>query len=126
MTTQPIQITRADTEKMDSNDPIAHVRDRFALPEGDIYLDGNSLGALPHGVMERLEVAVKEEWGNGLIRSWNDADWYPAPQRAGAARPAPARCAVGRTDDQCPAPESAGQQRPEPLGGNAAACLSAA
>ena len=85
MTTQPIQITRADTEKMDSNDPIAHVRDRFALPEGDIYLDGNSLGALPHGVMERLEVAVKEEWGNGLIRSWNDADWYPAPQRAGAA-----------------------------------------
>ncbi|MEN8841888.1 MAG: kynureninase [Octadecabacter sp.] len=84
MTTQDT-ITRADTEKMDSADPIAHIRDRFALPEGDIYLDGNSLGALPLGVMERLEVAVKEEWGNGLIRSWNDADWYPAPQRAGAA-----------------------------------------
>ena len=79
------KITRADTEKMDGNDPIAHLRDRFILPEGDIYLDGNSLGALPRGVMERLEVAVKKEWGNGLIRSWNDADWYPAPQRAGAA-----------------------------------------
>ncbi|WP_299030880.1 kynureninase [uncultured Sulfitobacter sp.] len=79
------KITRADTEKMDGNDPIAHLRDRFILPDGDIYLDGNSLGALPHGVMERLEVAVKEEWAHGLIRSWNDADWYPAPQRAGAA-----------------------------------------
>jgi len=77
--------TRADTEAMDAADPIAHLRDRFILPEGDIYLDGNSLGALPHGVMERLETAVKQEWGHGLIRSWNDADWYPAPQRAGAA-----------------------------------------
>lgn len=79
------KITRASTEKMDDADPIAHLRDRFALPEGDIYLDGNSLGALPNGVMERLERAVRTEWGQGLIRSWNDADWYPAPQRAGAA-----------------------------------------
>lgn len=79
------KITRANTIKMDDADPIAHLRDRFVLPEGDIYLDGNSLGALPHGVMERLEKAVTKEWGHGLIRSWNDADWYPAPQRAGAA-----------------------------------------
>lgn len=79
------KITRADTIKMDGADPIAHLRDRFALPADDIYLDGNSLGALPLGVMERLERAVIKEWGQGLIRSWNDADWYPAPQRAGAA-----------------------------------------
>ncbi|WP_323035913.1 kynureninase [Pararhodobacter sp.] len=79
------KVTRADTEKMDGADPIAHLRDRFTLPEGDIYLDGNSLGALPLGVMERLERAVLKEWGQGLIRSWNDADWYPAPQRAAAA-----------------------------------------
>jgi len=85
MNAQPTQMTRADTIKMDAADPIAHLRNRFALPEGDIYLDGNSLGALPHGVMERLEIAVKKEWGEGLIRSWNDADWYPAPQRAGTA-----------------------------------------
>ncbi len=84
--TAPVgKITREDTIKMDGADPIAHLRERFELPEGDIYLDGNSLGALPMGVMERLEVAVKKEWGQGLIRSWNDADWYPAPQRAGAA-----------------------------------------
>ena len=84
--TAPVgKVTREDTIKMDGADPIAHLRERFELPEGDIYLDGNSLGALPLGVMERLEVAVKKEWGQGLIRSWNDADWYPAPQRAGAA-----------------------------------------
>jgi len=85
MTDQHAKITREATVEMDAGDPIAHLRDRFILPDGDIYLDGNSLGALPHGVMERLEVAVKHEWGQGLIRSWNDADWYPAPQRAGAA-----------------------------------------
>jgi kynureninase len=85
MNAQPTKITRDDAIRMDGDDPIAHLRDRFDLPTGDIYLDGNSLGALPHGVMERLEVAVKKEWGQGLIRSWNDADWYPAPQRAGAA-----------------------------------------
>ncbi|MGB0410930.1 MAG: kynureninase [Pikeienuella sp.] len=85
MSANPEKITRAATEAMDAADPIAHLRDRFSLPEGDIYLDGNSLGALPLGVMERLERAVLKEWGQGLIRSWNDADWYPAPQRAGTA-----------------------------------------
>ncbi len=79
------KLTRADCEAMDRADPLAHQREAFALPEGDIYLDGNSLGALPKRVVKRLRVAVEEEWGNGLIRSWNDADWYLAPQRAGAA-----------------------------------------
>ncbi|GGA27268.1 kynureninase [Neptunicoccus cionae] len=77
--------TRNAIAQMDANDPMAHLRDRFELPEGVIYLDGNSLGALPKGVNERLQKAVTEEWGKGLIRSWNDADWYPAPQRTGAA-----------------------------------------
>jgi len=78
-------ITRAECEAMDRADPLARHRDAFILPDGDIYLDGNSLGALPKRVVERLRVAVEQEWGNGLIRSWNDADWYLAPQRAGAA-----------------------------------------
>lgn len=71
-------------QTLDQADPLAHCRDRFSLPKGVIYLDGNSLGALPKGVNERLHRAINEEWGVGLIRSWNDADWYPAPQRVGA------------------------------------------
>jgi kynureninase len=70
--------------RLDACDPLAALRDRFVLPEGVIYLDGNSLGALPVSVPRRLRKAVREEWGAGLIRSWNDAGWYPAPQRAGA------------------------------------------
>lgn len=77
--------TRQDCLAMDKADPIAAFRVEFDLPEGTIYLDGNSLGALPHRVVARLGRAVTEEWGKGLIRSWNDADWYLAPQRAGAA-----------------------------------------
>lgn len=71
-------------QSLDAADPLAALRQRFVLPHGVIYLDGNSLGALPLGVAERLQRAVLQEWGQGLIRSWNDADWYPAPQRVGA------------------------------------------
>ncbi len=70
---------------MDTCDPLAACRREFDLPEGTIYLDGNSLGALPRRVVARMSRAITEEWGKGLIRSWNDADWYLAPQRAGAA-----------------------------------------
>jgi len=55
--------------------------DRFRLPEGVIYLDGNSLGALPVGVPGRLAEVVEREWGEGLIRSWNDARWMELPGR---------------------------------------------
>jgi kynureninase len=84
MTTQPMTLTRADALRLDADDPLAVLRDRFLLPEGVIYLDGNSLGALPRLVPARMERALKQEWGEGLIRSWNDAGWYPAPQRVGA------------------------------------------
>lgn len=69
----------------DLDDPLAAKRDEFVLPPGVIYLDGNSLGALPRRVAPRLQRAVESEWANGLIRSWNEAGWYPAPQRVGAA-----------------------------------------
>ena len=49
-----------------------------------IYLDGNSLGALPKATRERLRTVIDGEWGTGLIRSWNDADWIGMPQRVGA------------------------------------------
>ena len=77
-------ITREHCLGLDKRDPIAHARDRFTLPSNIIYLDGNSLGALPKAVAPRLARAIEEEWGRGLIRSWNDAGWYRAPQRVGA------------------------------------------
>jgi kynureninase len=77
-------LTRQTSQALDQSDPLADCRDRFHIPEGVIYLDGNSLGALPKAVAPRLQIAIEQEWGVGLIRSWNDADWYPAPQRVGA------------------------------------------
>ena len=77
-------ITYAEAIRLDAVDPLSRCRERFVLPEGVVYLDGNSLGALPRSVPSRLAQAVEQEWGVGLIRSWNDADWYPAPQRVGA------------------------------------------
>lgn len=62
--------------------------ERFDLAEGLVYLDGNSLGALPHGVADRLAEVVRTEWGGGLIRSWNDAGWMQLVGRV-AARIAP-------------------------------------
>ena len=60
----------------------------FELTEGLVYLDGNSLGALPSGVAERMDAVVRREWGEGLIRSWNDAKWMELSQRI-AGRIAP-------------------------------------
>ena len=67
----------------DADDPLAPFRARFGLPEGTIYLDGNSLGALPLATPGRLAEVVHEEWGRGLITSWNAAGWVAAPQRIG-------------------------------------------
>lgn len=76
-------ITRQTLEALDAQDPLAHYRDQFILPEGVIYLDGNSLGALPKATAQRVASLVTKEWGAGLIRSWNDADWIGAPARIG-------------------------------------------
>jgi kynureninase len=76
--------TRQHALDLDARDPLAHARERFAIPKGIVYLDGNSLGCLPKNVAARLREAIEDEWGRGLIRSWNNAGWYTAPQRAGA------------------------------------------
>jgi kynureninase len=76
--------TLADCEARDAADPLARFRDRFALPEGVIYLDGNSLGALPKATAGHLAHVIEAEWGRGLVRSWNEADWIGAPRRVGA------------------------------------------
>jgi kynureninase len=75
--------SRADLEGLDRNDPLAPFRDRFTLPDGVIYMDGNSLGALPRATPQRIADLVAREWGEGLIRSWNDAGWIDAPARVG-------------------------------------------
>jgi kynureninase len=72
-----------DCRALDAQDPLRSLRDLFALPEGVIYLDGNSLGPLPKAAPERVARAVREEWGEGLIRSWNTAGWYELPRRLG-------------------------------------------
>ena len=66
---------RARCQALDAQDPLAPLRARFDLPEGVIYLDGNSLGALPRRTAARLQQTITGEWGEGLIRSWNSAGW---------------------------------------------------
>jgi len=76
-------IARPDAERLDAADPLAPFRDRFALPEGIVYLDGNSLGALPKAAAARVAEVVAREWGVGLVGSWNDAGWIDLPRRVG-------------------------------------------
>lgn len=71
-------MTVADNEvaALDAADPLGHLRDLFHLPAGVLYLDGNSLGPPPKAAFVELEQAARQEWGEGLIRSWNDAGWF--------------------------------------------------
>jgi kynureninase len=70
---------------LDAADPVAHARDRFDLPPGVVYLDGNSLGALPRDVPDVVADVVRRQWGADLIASWNTHDWWGAPRRVGDA-----------------------------------------
>lgn len=73
----------AFVRELDERDALKGFRARFALPPEVIYLDGNSLGALPKATAPRLDEVVRREWGEGLIRSWNDHDWVGASRRVG-------------------------------------------
>jgi kynureninase len=77
-------LSRADLHNMDAKDPLAASRDAFHLAEGLIYLDGNSLGALPKRTRAHLAEVVDRQWGVDLIRSWNTHGWIEAPRRVGA------------------------------------------
>jgi kynureninase len=77
-------IAYADCAAMDSHDTLAHARGRFFVPDNVIYLDGNSLGALPRSTLPRIVHVVDREWGDDLIRSWNKNDWIGLPARLGA------------------------------------------
>jgi kynureninase len=77
-------ITLDEVRARDRQDPLRPQRDAFNLPPGLIYLDGNSLGPPPRRASERVADVVQTEWGQGLIRSWDDAGWIAAPARIGA------------------------------------------
>ncbi|NGN95400.1 kynureninase [Nocardioides sp. KC13] len=76
-------MNRDDAVALDQADPLAPLRNLFDLPEKTIYLDGNSLGALPRATAGRVAEVVTQEWGQGLIESWNTASWITLPQRVG-------------------------------------------
>ena len=78
-------LTRDACLTLDRDDPTAALRAQFALDKADadglVYLDGNSLGPLPRTASARVRQVVDEEWGGGLIRSWNDAGWIALAPR---------------------------------------------
>ncbi|WP_404288746.1 kynureninase [Glutamicibacter arilaitensis] len=76
-------VSRENLDLLDQQDALASFKDRFLLPDGVLYLDGNSLGPLPAGAAERAAEVVNVEWGQGLIRSWNSAGWFEMPTRLG-------------------------------------------
>ena len=76
-------ITLQDCQQRDATDPLRTLRDLFSLPPGVVYLDGNSLGAMPKAAAARAAQVVTTEWGRDLIKSWNTAGWFNLPQRLG-------------------------------------------
>jgi kynureninase len=79
-----LSAARSAAAELDAADPLASVRERFAVPDGLVYLDGNSLGALPAAVPAAVADVVEQQWGRDLITSWNTHDWWDAPRRVGA------------------------------------------
>lgn len=75
---------RSTAQRLDSDDRIAHARNRFTLPPGIVYLDGNSLGAMPAHVPATVDDVVRRQWGQDLVASWNVNSWWQAPERAGS------------------------------------------
>jgi len=75
--------TRHDFTALDAADPLRSLKDLFTLPEGVIYLDGNSLGAMPKATASRVQQVIAAEWGQDLIKSWNTAGWIDMPGRIG-------------------------------------------
>ena len=75
--------TLQDCQALDAQEPLRALRERFALPQGVIYLDGNSLGAQPKAAAARAAEVVTQEWGQDLITSWNKAGWITLPERLG-------------------------------------------
>jgi kynureninase len=81
----------------DSADPLRAFRERFTIPEGIVYLDGNSLGPMPRAAAGILGRTIEQEWGQDLIKSWNSAGWFDMPARLGDRVGALVGAAPGQT-----------------------------
>ena len=73
-----------ELQQLDRDDPLRNYRSLFHLPEGVIYLDGNSLGPAPKEVFKKMEKVLRQEWAEDLIRSWNNAGWWELTDRLGS------------------------------------------
>jgi len=80
---QSLKTTREELEKLDREDPLKQFGEEFNIPEGILYFDGNSLGALPKATLDRVNEVVSVEWGKNLITSWNIAGWYYLSEKIG-------------------------------------------
>lgn len=76
-------IKLTEVQALDQDDALTHKRAAFHLDEGKIYLDGNSLGALPRVAIDRIQATLQQQWGEDLISSWNKHGWIDLPQRVG-------------------------------------------
>ncbi|MEL6143528.1 MAG: aminotransferase class V-fold PLP-dependent enzyme, partial [Bacteroidota bacterium] len=76
-------ITQLDCKQLDAQDPLAHFREAFILPEDRLNFDGNSLGSLPKATVEKMQDVLHREWGRDLIASWSQNGWFDAPVRVG-------------------------------------------
>jgi kynureninase len=76
-------VSREACVTRDASDPIGVLRDRFVIPDGVIYLDGNSLGPMPRAAVNTFNRTIEQEWAQDLIKSWNSAGWFDMPLRLG-------------------------------------------
>ena len=79
----PAQINLKYLQQLDQQDPLAKKRDEFILPENTVYLDGNSLGAMPKVAAERSQHVLSQQWSQDLIKSWNSHGWIDLPAKVG-------------------------------------------
>jgi len=75
--------TRAACAALDATDSLAPLREEFNLNEGEIYLDGNSLGPVSHSAVSRVNDVMNRQWAKDLVRGWNDDSWMALPTQLG-------------------------------------------
>ena len=97
MTKSAAPQSRAACVALDAEEPLRSLRERFVLPEGIIYLDGNSLGPMPRAAAAAFTRTIEQEWAQDLIKSWNSAGWFDLPLRLGDRLGALIGAAPGQT-----------------------------